>query len=335
MRASRSPSEQLLTPLPFRSARGAASHASALIACPRSGAVVALAVSLPSPSLRAAASLLIVALWGFCPGIRLHGIALLPLCCARSAQDILAAAPVIVDSWRRGMFSEETCAQESGHVVEHAPMRLLTYREYFSGQRGPSAHLELADGSPTAGQAHRLPFRGHPLIREWLAQYQGDGLRQCRWKSLLLRGKACSGKTQKACSIFGLRRSCVIKCQGLGTQLPALTRLDRSKHAALILDGVNYRQVLENKLMFQADGWVAQSAHSPGMCPRSVSVHKLPIILCSDDFPMTVAEGIAPEEADWLAANLIDVPAPVSAEWWFCGAEDALECASSLSGAST
>ena len=207
-------------------------------------------------------------------------------------------------------------------------MRLLAYFEWRSGRRLKDAHQECTTGILAEEQLSCRPFHTHPLIQEWLAQYTESGAAQYRYKSLLLRGKSRSGKTQKACSIYGFAKSLVVNCQGLETHLPSLTHLNRSEHAAVILDEANYKQVIANKQFFQAGARAVQLGQSAcNQFAYSVFVYKLPIILCSNKFPMTVEEGLSPEDADWLSANIIDVPAPVSGKWWVSDEEMDLDCA--------
>ena len=63
-------------------------------------------------------------------------------------------------------------------------------------------------------------FRSHPLIEQWLQDYDMRAYgRVHRFKVLLLRGGSRSGKTQKAKSIFGHAHTLVVNCQGLGNGL--------------------------------------------------------------------------------------------------------------------
>ena len=161
-----------------------------------------------------------------------------------------------------------------------------------------------------------------------MEQYLDTSASLYRHRSLLIRGKSRSGKTQKACSIFGFSSSLVVNCQGLGSNLPSLSHLNRSKHKALILDEANYEQVVANKQFFQAGARAVQLGQSAcNQFAYSVFVYKLPIILCSNKFPMTEEEGLSAEDADWLQANIYDVPQPVGGKWYVDGDELDLDCA--------
>ena len=42
---------------------------------------------------------------------------------------------------------------------------------------------------------------------------------------------------------------------------------------------------------------------------------------------MSVAEGLSQEDADWLQANIIDVPVPVGGKWWIEEGQDEIDLA--------
>ena len=235
---------------------------------------------------------------------------------------------IILDSWKRGKISDETAQADIQKVREPGQMRLLSFFEWRFARLIKEHHADFTQEILYGEQKHCLPFHDHPKIGEWVAQYLDTSAQQFRHKSLLIRGKSRSGKTQKACSIFGFGSSLVVNCQGLGSNLPSLNHLNRREHKCLILDEANYEQVVANKQFFQAGARAVQLGQSAcNQFAYSVFVYKLPIILCSNKFPMTEEEGLSEEDADWLGANIIEVPQPVGGKWYVEGQELDLDCA--------
>ena len=179
-----------------------------------------------------------------------------------------------------------------------------------------------------AEQAQCRPFHHHPLIDDWLGQYGALLGTKFRFKVLLLRGPSRSGKTQKACSRFGFASTFVVNAQGLEGNLPSLVGLDRDHHKALVFDEGSVQQVIGNKQFFQAGARAVSLGQSKcNQFSYSVFVYMLPIIVTSNCFPMTEEEGLKAEDADWLSANLIDIPVPVGGKWWVDDLEEGLDLA--------
>jgi len=127
-------------------------------------------------------------------------------------------------------------------------------------------------------------FRTTPAQLEWLRQYQEDQ-NLMRHKPMLMVGKSQSGKTRKACSIFGQKHTFVVNCQGLGKNLPSLRDFRRHDHRCIVFDEVSSDQVLANKLVFQAGLGGLTLAQSPcNAHAYEVWLYKVPMILCSNFF---------------------------------------------------
>ena len=169
-------------------------------------------------------------------------------------------------------------------------------------------HLERSLGS----------FCAHPKVDEWLEQRAHDALRpHFRSKSLLLRGKSRSGKSQKALSLFGYTRTLLVNCQGLESALPSLRAYDRVKHDAIVFDEVDERQILANKLVFQCGPWPVELSQS--VCSQHCYTrwfHGCAMILCSNTFRMTQQEGLGAEAEDWLTSNVIDARLGADEVWY-------------------
>ena len=46
-------------------------------------------------------------------------------------------------------------------------------------------------------------------------------------------------------------------------------------------------------------------------------LYAVPMILCSNEFKLTVDDGLSPEEAEWLQKNVIVAKLPKGAKAWF------------------
>ena len=218
--------------------------------------------------------------------------------------------------WRRGKITLNTCRADCLRVREVGVQRVVAFLEWYEAHHTRAQH-ELFTGRIMQMEERQCrPFIHHELIDTWLLQYHGGEL-HARFRTLLLRGVTRSGKTQKACSIYGFARTLVVNAQGLENNLPSLAHLDRKKVDALVLDEGTHQQVLHNKQFFQAGARAVQLGQSKcNQFSYSVFVYKLPIIITSNYFPMTVSEGLSQEDAAWLQANIIDVPVPVGGKWW-------------------
>jgi hypothetical protein len=164
-------------------------------------------------------------------------------------------------------------------------------------------------------------FRSHPKILEWQRQFEAASKdRALRFMPLLLQGQSQSGKTRKAISLWGHARTMVVNCQGLQNHLPSLKEFDPQRHSCILFDEVNSRQVLSNKMVFQAGvdpvtlGQSACNAHS-----YKVWLHAVPMMLCSNDFQMEDRPGqrMAAEDVEWLVANICDASLPPGQPWYF------------------
>ena len=161
-------------------------------------------------------------------------------------------------------------------------------------------------------------FRSHPTVDAWLLERSLDAARpRFRSKCLLLRGKSRSGKSQKALSLFGYKRTLSVKCQGLGTGLPSLRPFLHAHHEAIVFDEIDEQQVLANKLMFQCGPWPVQLSQS--VCNQHAYerwFYGCAMILCSNTFRMTAAEGLSVEAEDWLTANVMDACLSAGEVWY-------------------
>lgn len=241
-------------------------------------------------------------------------------------QDFLISFKMIHDAWASKKITHEVArelALQSRCLGADKLVHLITWTE----EREQSEHIcRKADALRVQLETGLTAFRPSRAVVEWQRQYREDAVETAlRFKSLLLAGKSRSGKTRKAISIFGHTRSLVVNCQGLGSNLPSLRAFSRDKHLCIIFDECSCRQVLANKLVFQAGvdpvtlGQSACNAHA-----YSVWLHAVPLILCSNDFQLhsRPEERLTVEEEAWLEANIIDASLPDGEVWYECAGSD-------------
>ena len=169
---------------------------------------------------------------------------------------------------------------------------------------------------------HMSTFRSHPLIDDWLRQYQSTAYGTLsRFKTLVLKGMSRSGKSWKALSLFGTSATFKVNCQGLPQGcLPGLTGFDRRRHRCILFDEVRADQILGNKEAFQASAWpVALSQSNCNALSYKVWLYQTAMVGCSNHFPHTVDEGLEPEEVDWLSSNVVAIELAEGQRWFFDG----------------
>lgn len=164
-------------------------------------------------------------------------------------------------------------------------------------------------------------FRDHPEITRW-QQEREEAMSQPRFrsKSLLLRGKTRSGKSQKGLSLYGYKRTLVVNCQGLDSSLPSLRAYCHTDIDAIVFDEIDEKQVLANKMVFQCGPWPVELSQSVcGQHAYKRWFYGCAMILCSNTFRMTRADGLESQASeDWLVGNIIDARLP-DGEVWYVG----------------
>jgi hypothetical protein len=163
-------------------------------------------------------------------------------------------------------------------------------------------------------------FVQHPLIDEFMAQFEGPSAKPlARYKCLLLRGETRSGKSERAKSLFGSDRTLSVNAQVKDGSLPCIKQFSRSRHAAILWDEIEEKQVLNNKLCFQSGlQMVALGQSACNAYAYEVMLHGVAMLLCSNNFSMTHSDGkpLPPEDAEWLAGNIIEVGLAKDVKWY-------------------
>ena len=238
-----------------------------------------------------------------------------------SGQDFLITFKMVFDNWGSRKITHDTARDLALRSRCMGCDKLINLVTYVQEREHSEQICRQAGALRDVLESTLNSFRPSPRINVWMSQYIAQQLeRMLRYMSLLLRGKSKSGKSRKGISLFGHARTHVVNCQGLGANLPSLRGYSRDKHRAILYDECNSRQVLANKLVFQAGidpvtlGQSACNAHA-----YEIWLHAVPMILCSNDFQMrsTAEAPMSSEDEEWLASNIIDASLP-EGETWYC-----------------
>ena len=226
---------------------------------------------------------------------------------------------MILQQWQARKLHGDVAVQElikSRHMFALKGCSLV--RDLICEERTASLAKEI-EKVQLALQGTLRNFREHDTIDQWMEQFKVSNYgSKHRFRPLLLVGGTQQGKTSKALSIFGHMASVKVCCQGLPIGvIPSIRDFDHTDHKCIIWDECRYDQVLGNKevMMSSANPVVLQqSACNQHSFTRwlYMTAH----ILCSNHFPTTVAEGLTPEEADWLSGNLMIAKLPAGLAWF-------------------
>ena len=170
-------------------------------------------------------------------------------------------------------------------------------------------------------QRQQRAFISHPCVDKWLLQFVPENYgKRARFVSLALVGGTQIGKTSKAMSIFGDSHTLKLSCQGLPDGvLPSLSAFDRHRHRAVLFDEARSDQVLTNRELFQSSQYPQKLSQS--ICNQhaySIWNYGTAMILCSNLLVTTVEEGLCPEDAEWMGAN-VNVIRLAPGQRWYIG----------------
>jgi len=164
-------------------------------------------------------------------------------------------------------------------------------------------------------------FRRHPDIEDWVMQFtEIHSKPSYRYVSLLLRGESKAGKTAIAVSLFGSPHTLVVNCQGCSPDLPSIAHFDRENHSAIVWDEIDEKQVLHNKLVFQAGAHMITLGQSKcNQYSYGLFLHGVAMVMCSNTFVMPGQDrvtNLALVDADWLTKNVREVTLPPGETWY-------------------
>lgn len=228
------------------------------------------------------------------------------------------ASKVIMDQWQKRKISSEQAKEDLIRSRCRGASNSLALIEALD-KRAEELELQEKVGAVLDKLERSLgSFRSHAQVDAWLAEREEHAATvHFRSRSLLLRGKSKSGKSQKALSLFGYKKTLLVNCQGLDTGLPSLRPFLHAHHQAIVFDEISEQQVLHNKMVFQCGPWPVQLSQS--VCNQHAYerwFYGCALILCSNKFAMSKAEGLDEEEEDWLRSNVVDCWLPAGEAWY-------------------
>ena len=240
--------------------------------------------------------------------------------CPSIPEDFIVHPKLIISQWRQRKLSHQQCLEDLLESRDPSAIRLSDFVNAVR-QRERERVEEAARNQLLGSLEVSLgAFRGHANIDKFLRQYDeaSAGKPFWRFRFLLLRGRSRMGKTQKAMSLYGIKCSMVVNCQGLQTTLPSLRAVAGSEIKCIIFDEVSAEQVLANKLVFQAGPWPVTLGQSAcGQHAYTLNLYALPMVCCSNDFKTSEEDGLSADAAQWLAENMLEASPPESCAWFW------------------
>lgn len=236
------------------------------------------------------------------------------------SQDFAITYKMIHDLWSLRKVSHENAKRLAVQARCLGADRLCSFVDWTEERELATLYNNKAATLRQQHEDRLTSFKTTKGILAWQKQFEAPSVDEAtRFKPLLLLGDTSSGKSRKACSIFGHARTLVVNCQGLGSNLPSLRNFRRSEHSAIVFDEACSEQVLSNKLVFQAG--VDELTLSQSACNAhaySVWLYAVPMILCTNHFQMRSRQDslMAKEDEDYLAKNIIDGSLPPGEQWF-------------------
>ena len=227
---------------------------------------------------------------------------------------------LIITQWRLRKLSHEQCLQDLLATRDPSSLRLMDLVETVRRLERERDEKNDRETLLSTLEAQLGAFRGHPNITKFMEQYleAAAGKPAWRFKFLLLRGRTRMGKSQKAMSLYGVKGTLLVNCQGLGSSIPSLRAVVRGQTLCIVFDEISAEQVLANKLVFQAGPWPVTLGQSAcGQHAYSLNLYALPMICCSNDFKTTEADGLSKDAAEWLKGNMLEASPPDHGAWYW------------------
>ena len=243
-------------------------------------------------------------------------------CCGNAvafAKDVPIEIKQVLNVWRARKLSHEQCIKDVVLTRARGAAATVDHVNYIMNQECEQKEAAEEEELTRLLSKHMKAFITHPIVEQWRSQYVPANYGKLfRFKILLLRGWSRAGKTMFAKHIFGEDRTVIVNCQGLGDHLPSLRAFMRCDHKAIVFDEVQVGQVLKNKAIFQAGPIRVEMSQSPcGGFRYSKWLYQVAMICCSNDFPMTRAEGLkCDEDVDWITNNVMCVQLNKHASWY-------------------
>lgn len=236
-------------------------------------------------------------------------------------QDFTVPLKTVHEMWAKGKMSDDAAKQEILASKSVGAERMLRVLNFHQAEEKKAKLEKLALRTLEQIQERQHKFRSDPIIDEWLKQFAQVHKSPChRYVSLLLRGESQTGKTAMAVSLFGSSRTLVVNCQGCSPNLPSILEFDRDEHSAIVWDEIDEKQVLNNKLVFQAGAHLVTLGQSKcNQYSYGRFLHGVAMILCSNTFVMPGvgrATNLPDVDEDWLVKNVREVALPPGEVWY-------------------
>ena len=234
-------------------------------------------------------------------------------------QDFPVRANIIWNQWSARKMSAAQCAHELVRCRDRIAPSCLQALDVIS-RRETLLDLESEMVAvQTALEERQHGFINHPAVEDWMRQFLVEhyGIKS-RFMPLALLGGTQIGKTSKAMSLFSVARTLKVSCQGLPNGvLPSLSNFDRHRHRAILFDEARTDQVLCNRELFQSSQYAQKLSQS--LCNQhsyGIWNYGTAMILCSNLMPTCVAEGLCPEDAEWMETNIVCVRLAPGQRWY-------------------
>lgn len=216
----------------------------------------------------------------------------------------------IVSLYRKRKIDADVAKKDLANCRDPAAQRLYAAVSWFQQQEHECRMREWEVQVSSIVEESLLPFRRIAAVSEWQEQFRPDKL-ALRYKTLALIGHSRAGKTNFAQSLFGRRKTLTVNCQGLQGNLPDIRSLDVSRHAAIVWDECDARQVLNNKVVFQSGPIAVTLAQSACNAHAYVKyLHRVAHIVCANSFARKTGDAcvdgsrLTEADEDWLQANV-------------------------------
>ena len=89
------------------------------------------------------------------------------------------------------------------------------------------------------------------------------------------------------------------------------------RHVAVLFDDIRVDQIIHNREICLWDRPpLAVSAVCLNHGNHQMRHHRVAIVVCCNDLPITVGEGLSPQEARWMQMNVEKVTLDTEKSWW-------------------
>lgn len=234
-------------------------------------------------------------------------------------QDFGVSCKTILQNWRARKISHASAKHDLVMCRDPGVIRACAVIDFVVQQEQDAEHKKLLRERLLRLEATLGRFADCAAFPIFWSQFRDTESKvHFRFKSLLFVGASRCGKTQRASGFCGMLRSLVVNCQGLKDVLPSLRPFSKEDYDCIVYDEVTEQQVLNNKLVFQSGPKPVTLGQSPcGGFQYTRDLYAVPMILCSNVFKCTVADGLDPEAAEWIEKNIIMASLPEGAKAWY------------------